>query len=109
MPSEIRQIVFTKDELRAALIDHCMRANIVLPDRGADEVKIGRNPDAVVILKYKGLNPADNKDVELGRDHVAAALIRYCRDHNIPLPRHAQKVLRPRDDGLALMVKVDLK
>jgi hypothetical protein len=38
---------------------------------------------------------------------VAAAIIRHCRDHHIPMPRQGQKLLQAQSDGLALMVKVE--
>ena len=54
-----------------------------------------------------GRSPAVSPDVELSRDQVAAALIRYCSAIYVPLPRGAQKVLQPADDGIYLLINIE--
>ncbi len=62
----------------------------------------------MVVLKYADADPEEVSTVELSRDQVAAALIRYCSSINVPLPRSAQKVLQPGDDGSSLLINIDL-
>ncbi len=61
----------------------------------------------MVVLKYADTGPEEADEVELSRDQVAAALIRYCSSINVPLPRSAQKVLQPGDDGISLLINID--
>ncbi len=107
MPEELRKILFPKDEVQAAVVDYCLRAKIRLPDKNIDDLEVRADPEAMVVLKYADTGPEEANEVELSRDQVAAALIRYCSSINVPLPRSAQKVLQPADDGISLLINID--
>ena len=107
MPEELRKILFSKEELRAAVVGYCLRAKIRLPDKNIDELEVRADPEAMVVLKYADTGPEEENEVELSRDQVAAALIRYCSSINVPLPRSAQKVLQPADNGISLLINID--
>lgn len=107
MPEELRKILFSEEEVQAAVVDYCLRAKIRLPDRNIDGLEVRADPEAMVILKYADTGPEEASVVELNRDQVAAALIRYCSNINVPLPRSAQKVLQPADDGISLLINID--
>lgn len=109
MPTDIRKLLFSGSELQAAVLDHCLRTKISVPDAVIEGIDITADDEAMVVLRFATDNPAHPSRVALSRDHVAAALIRYCGDRGIPLPRHAQKVLRPDGDGLSLMARIQLK
>ncbi len=107
MPKELRKLVFTKDELRRAAYDYCLRANVPVPQAAIEGMETGQDPAAALTLKFNTMHPADPKEVVLSRDQVGAALIRYCMDNKVPLPRNAQKVLQVQDDGeIALLVNI---
>ncbi len=107
MPEELRKILFSEDELQAAVVDYCLRAKIRLPDKIIDDLEVRADPEAMVVLKYADTGPEEASEVELSRDQVAAALIRYCSSINVPLPRSAQKVLQPGDGGISLLINID--
>ena len=107
MPAELRKSLFSKDELQAAVVDYCLRAKIRLPEKNIEDLEVRADPEAMVVLKYAATVPGDDTEVELSRDQVAAALIRYCSTIKVPLPRSAQKVLQPTDDGISLMINMD--
>ncbi len=107
MPEELRKILFSKEEVQAAVVDYCLRAKIPLPDNNIDGLEVSADPNAMVVLKYADTGPAEASEVELSRDQVAAALIRYCSAINVPLPRSAQKVLQPGDGGISLLINID--
>ncbi len=110
MPEELRKILFSKEEVQAAVVDYCLRAKIRLPDKNIEDLEVRADPKAMVVLKYAdtGLEEAgEANEVELSRDQVAAALIRYCSSINVPLPRGAQKILQPGDDGISLLINID--
>ena len=108
MPREIRKIVFTGAELQGAVVSHCLQSNIPFPDAAITGFEVGDDPEATVEITFAVSNPEHPATVRLTREQVAAALIRFCREHKIPLPRYGQKILQPQADGLALMVKVEL-
>ncbi len=107
MPEELRKILFSKDEVQAAVVDYCLRSKIRLPDKNIDDLEVRADSEAMVVLKYADTGPEEDSEVELSRDQVAAALIRYCSSINVPLPRSAQKVLQPADDGISLLINID--
>ncbi len=107
MPEELRKILFPKDEVQAAVVDYCLRAKIRLPDKNIEDLEVRADPEAMVVLKYADTGPGESHEVELSRDQVAAALIRYCSSINVPLPRSAQKVLQPGGDGISLLINID--
>ncbi len=107
MPEELRKILFANDELQAAVVDYCLRSKIPLPDKNIEDLEVRSDPEAMVVLKYADTGPEETKKVELSRDQVAAALIRYCSSINVPLPRSAQKVLQPGNDGISLLINID--
>jgi hypothetical protein len=111
MPTEIRKIVFTVEEVRWAAVDFCLRSNIALPHANIGGLRIADDMAATVTILFTTANPAHPNEIRLSRDHVAAALIRFCMENQIPLPRHAQKVLQVQaaEQTVALMMKVDLK
>ena len=110
MPTEIRKIVFDVDEVRGATVDFCLRHHIAMPRANIDAVRIADDRDATVTMVFTPANPSHPDEVSLSRDQTAAALIRYCMEHRIPLPRHAQKVLQVQEAErtVALMMKVSL-
>lgn len=107
MPVELRKVMFSEDELRAAVIDYCLRSKIRLPEANIERIVVGEDPESCVTLKYYDTdNPNDADDVKLSRDQVAAALIRYCGEQKVPLPRAGRKILQTSDEGVALLINI---
>lgn len=102
MPKELRKIMFTADELQAAVINHCLHAGKTLPKGRIERLQVSKTPEAMVILHFDVEN-ANGSEVVLSREAVGAALIRYCMQNDIPLPRSAGKGVQPDGDGIALM------
>ncbi len=107
MPEEIRKILFSEEEVQAAVVDYCLRSKIRLPNKNIDELEVRADPEAMVVLKYVDIGSEEATEVELSRDQVAAALIRYCSNIKVPLPHSAQKVLQPGDDGIYLLINIE--
>jgi len=108
VPEELRKILFPKEEVQAAVVDYCLRSKIWLPNKNIDELEVRADPEAMVVLKYADTGSEETTEVKLSRDQVAAALIRYCSAINVPLPRGAQKILQPSDNGICLLINIDL-
>ena len=98
---------FSKDGRPAAVVDYGLCAKIRLPDKTIEDLEVRADPEAMVVLTYADTGPEEDNEVKLSRDQVAAALIRYCSSINVPLPRSAQKVLQPGDDGISLLINID--
>jgi hypothetical protein len=91
MPTETRQLIFSDKELIAALTSHNRMA--------VDKLFIGRivscelQPGDQLTVRLTIRHETTNNDygMTFGADVIGAALIRYCLEINIPLPRRAQK------------------
>jgi hypothetical protein len=106
VPRELRKVIFTRNELQAALVSHLLHAGRSMPSRSIDRLEIGEGLAAVTIV----FQPDDSADVQqwaLSQEEVAAALIRYCGQFSIPLPRAAKKRLQMDNNSLALLFSLD--
>ena len=104
MPTEFRKLLFSEDEVRTAAVRHCLRLSIHMPKGNVETVEIGRHDHDAVSLLFRTDDPGARDRVELSRDQIGAALIRYCREQEIPLPRESRKLLRREERGYALFI-----
>lgn len=106
MPKELKKLVFSDVELKAAAFDYCLRANVKIPQSPIDDVAVSDNDDSLLVLKFSSDDPTNPKEVPLSRDQVGAALIKYCSTNDIPMPRAAQKILKVEGGAVVMMVSV---
>ena len=106
-PIEIRKLVFTTAELQDVVVSHCLSGNIPLPDAEIEGIDISNSLEATVTINFQADDAAPPSASRLTREQVAAAIIRHCREHRIPIPRQGQKLLQAQGGGLALMGKVE--
>lgn len=105
MPSESREITFSELEMRAAVIDYCLRHDVPLPEAGIKEMKAEDGGEGVhVSITY--MAPAENSTVTLNQAEIGAALIFNCLANKIPLPRASQKSLRAEHEGITLLIRI---
>lgn len=105
VPLELRKILFSTDEVEAAIIAHCDTTQRRLPDTDIARLVIRKDQRATVTLHFRpSFNPADPAEVAFTGADVREALIGHCRTLGIPLPRAAKKVLWAQDDGMALLI-----
>jgi hypothetical protein len=106
MPTETRKIQFERDEIRAALIHYALRTEMRLPKETIEKVKIAPSGATVtfVYARQPGSNQA--REINFTEQHVAAAVILYCRSHGFPLPREAEKMLKPEGTGISMMMRL---
>lgn len=102
MPTELRQIVFENVELRKALAQHFVDQPDRLPPGTIEAVGISQDElEIEVVVNQSG---GATTTTLIPAEHVAAALIAYCRANTIPLPRDAKKFLVVSGDNLALRI-----
>lgn len=91
MPTETRQLVFTNDEVNAALASHnrMTESRLFVGRILACQVQAG-DPSAVGLTLCHETTGGTYQLV-FGFDVVGPALIRYCLEINIPLPKRGHK------------------
>jgi hypothetical protein len=103
---EVRYIVFTADETRNAVIGFVQKqGHLATPGDVAAVELVGPNEAPSAIVK---LQPAlAKKPINLGAQYLVAALLLYCMDRRIPLPKQAEKKVELSVNGLTLVVTTD--
>ena len=105
MPTELRRIVFTGEELRVALDNYLMRKGTPLPPGVIAGVRMTGADGGSVVFDIRDTWDGISNPVEIASRHVGAALIRYCKICKIPLPKDAGKSLSISGDNLALDIR----
>ena len=91
---EYRRVAFSADEVAAALpfVDEAMRTPI--DELSSCTIRIAdRNGRQAVEVEVGGLGGAPVRSVSLEATEMVEALVRFCIDHRINLPRDAEKRL----------------
>ena len=107
MPNEMRKIVFTVEELQAALVNYALRTNKKLPNATIDNILVEEKEGVTANIVYMRDGTEEAKSVEFTPNDVAAAIILYCSTRKIPLPRDAKKVVVPIEDTVGMIIKID--
>jgi len=103
MPIEVRRLLFSSDELAEALIAFNGHAKTKFLEPGRLDGITLTSGDEVIAAKV-ALTGEDGKSraVDLDETVIGAAIIRFCRDHQVPLPIKAGKCLGIVDGQVAL-------
>lgn len=106
MTAEVRYIVFTPDEVRSAILTYVQRQGIATTANDVVSVElIGPNEAPAAIVR---LQPAlTTKPVDIATQYLLAALLLYCVNRRIPIPRSAEKRVELSIDGLTLVMTTD--
>ena len=107
MPNEMRKIVFTGEELQAALVNYALRTNKKLPNATIDNILVEAKEGVTATIVYMRDGTEEAKSVEFTPNDVAASIILYCNTRQIPLPREAKKVVVPIEDSVGMIIKID--
>ena len=104
MPTEIRHIIFTNDEVVRAAIEYHKRTGSPLPPGTVIKVAFEKDPGVRCGL-HMGLDSDGSRQLFWIEETIlAAALIFYCINNRIPLPTKAAKNLHMVGEQVALMV-----
>ncbi len=106
MPEEYRKLLFTDDELKQAIVEFCQSNGMILPQDEIIAVEMTGLPHNPVRLRYSTTTQRGATEVSLSRDQLGAALIIYCRQRRIPVPRSAEKNVKINGSEVALLVHV---
>ena len=106
MPEEYRKLVFSEDELDQAVVEFCQNKGMILPQDEIVTVELTGLPDNPIKLQYSTILQNGTTEVSLSRDQFGAALIIYCRQRRIPIPKSAEKIVKTDGSEVALLVHV---
>lgn len=116
MPTDVRKLIFTKQELRLAFQHFCKDKGMSVPQTPLESFDVvdgssmgrvvsERMPEGMkVILHYTSHDPNNPLRVHLGEDQILEALITLCGQLGVPLPRRGQKFLQKHKDAIALTI-----
>jgi len=103
MPSETRQIIFSHDEVVAAIQQLYQRSHQVFPKGRIWDIAISEENGCQVDCDIVDSHNVRDR-VTVAGAKLAAALILFCITRKVPLPANAQKALSVVNNHLALRV-----
>lgn len=103
MPTERRQIIFSLEEMADALrSSHRSKGRSLF---SSDVVAVTvKDTQVLVMLKGAGDGGRDPEEQTVEPSVVLDALVRYCLESNIPLPKAGRKQVLVSKSGVALLV-----
>jgi len=104
MPNETRQIEFAHGELLEALTAYLGKP--ADPDHAGltADVRVTDKPRPCVVYVLRD-GDREARSSELEPAALAAALIKYCIAHKIPIPRKAAKSIQVRGENVVLLLR----
>ena len=109
MPSEVRIIAFTRQDVQEAIDRFGVIADKRLFKGKLIDCHVKKHPGVHAVLEVQRPAAEKTATVELNSTQLAAALISFCCDRHIPLPRVASKELDVIDDQLVLRLEMGAK
>ncbi len=131
MAHELRRIVFSHNESTDALINYGKKFNMAFPSGKIIKASFGGNSEyefhsmkkhenpvqqqynieqkpRSVIVTFFDANTLEHKYFNLTADFISSALIEYCIEHKIILPKKARKSLDISEFNIVLDVATDM-
>ena len=106
MPTENRDILFSENEVKIALMQFSARKGLNFTVENITDFKMTNNDDIKIDLKIFEAKSGKTGTVRYAHPEIAAALMRYCMFLKIPLPKAGKKSLQSGKDGLFLNIKI---
>lgn len=104
---ERRVIVFPRSDFLDAVRRYGERMDKSVPDTPPEHFQFDPAQDVALSVTFPaGSRSAVPTRVTFSREEVGLALTQYCRDHKVPLPRAANKLVEKYKDGAALTMQV---
>jgi hypothetical protein len=105
MPSEIRHLLFTPEEVTTALRNYCNRGGRPFPSNIKGYAIEGGPARPSVILTATTSDGRDNS-LSFGGEQLVAPLLLFCNGKKIPLPLRGTNELTILNQQLTLVVKL---
>ena len=101
MLTELRCIIFPSSDL----IDVFRRRELL--DEASQDLRVVNIDDQTIELAFSHVLGETLEKLTLDIALVLRAVIQYCLDDGIPIPRHATKTIEMVDGHLALQIRID--
>lgn len=102
---DIRRLVFPTEAVLEAVLEfdraragNIWRATVL-------EAELVADPDPMLIITIRPTGSEPHAHHSIDSSTIAAAIIRYCSNARIPLPRQGKKTLDATSDGIALTIE----
>ena len=105
MTIEMRTIVFSREELVEAISEHAAAAK--LPKGAIMLCTVSASPSLAVTVKLVPEGQSAVETVTLDAETVGGALVHYCMDHEIPVPRSADRSLQAIGEAVAIHFSIN--
>ena len=102
---EYRKLIFPDREMIEAITAHDAMSAKILSSGTISEIEIDESPELKFAAKLK-LQDGGEKRVDLDYSYVVAAMVRYCIDHKVPLPRRGEKLIELDEGRPALCIQM---
>lgn len=109
MITEIRNIIFSNEALGDALFVMSKALKRPWPPGYIKSVEVVEENGVQVVLNVYDPKNDHTVRVTFKEAEIAAALIRYCRLHQIPLPKSANKSITTYGDNLSFLIERRVK
>lgn len=106
MPFEKREIIFSNDEVLAAVRQFYQRLNQPFPAGSVTDIAVTRTDEAEYQFACDVTASNGYRDrLTIGGERLGAALLLYCISRHIPIPAGARKRMRLANGQLSLSLE----
>jgi hypothetical protein len=109
MPTELRKIVFSKNDLLDAFNARTSSTGDgALPEGDVEDVHVYQKfgGGVKVLIDIRDVREERIKRFNIDAAAISDALLQYCNDHQIPVSKKAEKYLEVIGDNIALSQKI---
>jgi hypothetical protein len=110
LPKQVRCLVFSREEIFSALVEHRRRQKLPLPSGYVEKIVMEAG-EAGTFAYLRICCDADRETIQVkfNNAEIQEALIDFCQSHHIPLAKRGEKKISLHGSSIALIVTVDLK
>ena len=108
MITELRKIIFADEDLKKAISALSEKQGNKLLKGPIKTITIEENEAISATLVVDTLVGGESETVTIEAPFLAAAMLRYCFESNIPIPKNSQKKIERADDSLAINITINV-
>lgn len=106
MPSENRNINFLESEVKIALMQYSARKGLNFKMENISKYTLNAKTPISIKLDVFDANANKTGAINYKYAEIAAALMGYCMNLKIPLPKAGKKAIFAKDNNLYLNIKI---
>jgi hypothetical protein len=106
MPTEFRKMTFSLGELATVIEAYDRSAKKILQNQAVASVEISVRSQPTLIVHCSATGQNGKESFRLDPDYVGAALVWYCINSHIPIPRKGTRSLLISEDGMSLVLQL---